>query len=161
MKVYSLEREQYIARPLRDVFSFFERPENLSRLTPPSLGFRILTPSPIPMKTGTVIDYTIRLLKIPLHWRSLISVYEPPHLFVDEQLKGPYALWHHAHSFREKEGGTIVTDKVSYALPMGFIGRLMHRLIVKRQLEHIFNYRVAVIKRILEGDHESDESLDF
>ena len=161
MKVYTLESEQHISRPRRDVFSFFEKPENLSRLTPPSLGFRILTPSPVPMKQGAVIDYTIRLLKIPIHWRTLISTYEPPGLFIDEQLKGPYTIWHHSHSFREKDSGTLMTDKVTYVLPFGIIGRLMHRLVVKRQLKNIFDYRAAVIKNIFERNGGSDENLDF
>ena len=108
-----------------------------------------------------MIDYIIRLLKIPIHWRTLISTYEPPGLFIDEQLKGPYTIWHHSHSFREKDGGTLMIDKVTYVLPFGIIGRLMHRLVVKRQLKHIFDYRAAVIKKIFEGNGGSDESLDF
>ncbi|PKK83218.1 MAG: CDP-paratose 2-epimerase [candidate division Zixibacteria bacterium HGW-Zixibacteria-1] len=150
MKVFNLEREQFIDCPLRDVFAFFERPENLSKITPPSLGFKILTPGPIRMKQGALIDYTIRLLRIQLHWRTLISSYEPPHLFIDEQLKGPYALWHHTHRFAEKDGGTLITDKVRYALPFGFLGHLMHRFIVKGQLDRIFDYRASVIKKMFE-----------
>ena len=148
MKVYNLKREQSVKRPLDEVFAFFEKAENLSRITPSSLGFEILTPTPIHMKDGTVIDYTIRLAGMPIHWRSLITSYEPPYCFVDVQLKGPYAFWHHTHSFKETQGGTLITDEVHYALPFGFLGRLAHALFVKRQLKKIFDYRAQVIARV-------------
>jgi len=145
MKIHTLEKEQLIKKPLSEVFSFFENPENLARITPPSLGFIILTPTPIIMKKGTVIDYTVRVMGLKVHWRSLISCYEPPHKFVDEQLKGPYKYWHHTHRFIEKPEGTLITDKVGYALPFGPLGSIMHRLTVKKQLEDIFEYRQQVI----------------
>jgi len=145
VRTYTLTAEQLVPRPLAEVFAFFERPENLARITPPSLGFVILTPTPIAMKTGALIDYTIKVMGLPLRWRTLISHYDPPHSFVDEQLRGPYKLWHHRHSFREVDGGTMISDEVTYALPLGILGRVAHALFVCRQLQGIFAYRAKVI----------------
>jgi ligand-binding SRPBCC domain-containing protein len=148
MKTYELRKEKCINRPLREVFPFFERPENLAKITPPSLGFSVQTPSPIEMKAGAVIDYGIRVIGIPMRWRSLISAYEPPVMFVDEQVIGPYALWHHTHTFREENGATVIEDVVRYALPFGPLGWLAHRLFVRRRLEAIFAYRTNVIEAV-------------
>jgi ligand-binding SRPBCC domain-containing protein len=149
MKVYTLKAEQFVARPLAEVFAFFERPENLAKITPETLGFVILTPLPIEMRAGTLIDYTIKVMGFRLRWRTLISSYDPPHAFVDEQLKGPYTLWHHTHRFRAVEGGTMISDEVKYALPLGLLGRLAHALFVRRQLKGIFAYRFTAIRNYL------------
>jgi ligand-binding SRPBCC domain-containing protein len=148
MKTHTLHREQYVGRPLPEVFQFFERPENLALLTPPSLGFRMLTPSPVLMKKGAVIDYSIRVMGVRMKWQSLISAYAPLSSFSDDQVRGPYAFWHHTHTFAESDGGTLLTDEVQYALPFGFIGRIGQWLIVQRQLEQIFSYRTEAIQRI-------------
>ncbi len=148
MKIYSLRRSQLIPLPRSEVFAFFESAENLAHITPPSLGFRILTPLPITMKVGTVIDYTIRWLGFPVRWRTLITTYEPPDLFVDEQINGPYSLWHHVHRFEDIPEGTLMSDEVRYSLPFGLLGDVVHGLLVKRQLEHIFDYRAMVIGRL-------------
>jgi ligand-binding SRPBCC domain-containing protein len=145
MNLYNLHREQLIRRPREEVFAFFERPENLSRITPPRLGLVILTPAPIVMQKGTLIDYTVSILGIRRHWRTLITDYEPPRMFSDVQLKGPYTFWHHTHRFREAEGGTLIIDDVRYVMPLGLLGSAMHSLFVKRQLKRIFDYRAAVI----------------
>ena len=145
--MHILETEQFVPRPLKDVFAFFEAPENLARITPSAMGFTTLTPSPITMKEGALIDYTIRLGGLPLHWRTLISEYSPPFRFVDEQLAGPYTFWHHTHEFEEVEGGTLIRDTVRYLLPFGPLGRLVHSLFVRRQLESIFAYRHKVIAK--------------
>jgi ligand-binding SRPBCC domain-containing protein len=145
MKVYTLKKEQLVLRPLVEVFAFFERPENLARITPPWLGFRILTPSPIVMERGAKFEYTVRVMGIRVGWESLISDYQPPHRFVDEQTKGPYAYWHHTHTFSQVDGGTLVGDEVRYAMPFGIFGTLAWRLAVRRQLEDIFSYRARVI----------------
>ena len=155
MKVYKMKKELFVKRELREVFAFFEQPENLERLTPSTLGFKILTPSPIKMKEGALIDYTIRLGGVPVHWQTLISDYDPPYRFVDEQLKGPYTFWHHTHTFTEKDGGTLIADEVRYVLPFGILGRFVHSLFVKRQLMHIFDFRSSVIKEILENESEN------
>ena len=145
MRVYSLHAEQIVAKSLDEVFSFFDRPENLERLTPPSLGFQVLTPKPLTMKEGALIDYTIRIWGVPLHWRTLITAYEPPHRFVDEQLKGPYAFWHHTHTFTEVEGGVNIEDHVRYAMPFGWLGQAVHAIYVQRDLQRIFNHRKQIV----------------
>jgi ligand-binding SRPBCC domain-containing protein len=150
VKVYTLQKEQYLSVDRDTVFAFFERPENLARITPTSLSFRILTPSPIAMHTGAVIDYTIKVMGISNHWRTLITDYTPPHSFVDQQQKGPYALWHHRHDFESvSDGGTLIRDTVTYALPFGIFGRIAHALFVRPQLTHIFDYRSRVIADLL------------
>ena len=143
MKVYELNVTHQIDAPLDKVFDFFSKPENLSKITPAKLGFNILTPSPIKMEKGTLIDYTIKLAGIPLRWRSLITEYDPPKKFVDEQLNGPYSYWHHTHSFRAVNSGVEMNDVVRYAIPMGIIGRFMHAIWIKRDLNKIFNHELV------------------
>ena len=149
MKVYTLENHQFIKAPLKNVFDFFSKPENLKEITPSKLNFKILTPTPISMKEGTMIDYTIELFGIPLHWRTLITKFDPPNQFIDEQLKGPYLFWHHTHTFIEKDGGVEMSDKVLYTIPMGFFGRFLHFIWIKNDLKKIFSHREKVIDKIL------------
>ncbi len=141
MKYYELDVEQFIDQPVEKVFEFFSRPENLEEITPPRLGFTIMTPSPIPMEKGSLIDYTIRILGFPVHWRTLITSYDPPHGFVDEQIKGPYVLWHHRHSFKKENRGTIIRDTVRYAVPLGIIGRFLNLIWIRKDLKDIFAHR--------------------
>ena len=150
MKIYTLEREQTVNRPLEEVFEFFSKPENLARITPPHMGFNILTPLPIDMRSGTVIDHTVRIFGVIVRWQALISSYDPLRSFTDEQLKGPYTYWHHRHRFEKYGNGTRIYDSVSYVLPFGFLGRLIHSLFVKRQLNRIFDFRYSAIERILQ-----------
>jgi ligand-binding SRPBCC domain-containing protein len=152
MKVFTLQRTQTVPASLDEVFGFFRLPENLARVTPAWLNFRILTPSPIEMRVGTLIDYTIGWLGLTMRWTTLITAYDPPHRFVDEQLKGPYSFWHHTHTFFEKDGVTAMTDTVRYALPFGVVGALAHALVVRRQVEHIFEYRTKIIAQEFEND---------
>jgi ligand-binding SRPBCC domain-containing protein len=149
--VYTLKRTQFIGRPLKDVFAFFEKPENLARLTPKSVGFEILTPTPIVMRTGTTVDYTIKVFGVRRFWTTLITDYDPPYRFVDVQLKGPYAFWHHTHQFEETRGGSTIHDTVRYVLPCGPLGWVMHRLLVRHQLRRIFDYRANVIASLFNG----------
>jgi len=151
MRMHTLRRVQVLPYPLERVFEFFRSPGNLSRITPPGMGFRIITPQPVIMKEGALIDYTIRLLGIPLHWTTMITAYDPPHLFVDQQIRGPYSFWHHTHSFREVDGGTEMTDTVCYVLPGWVLGDIVHAILVKRQLKGIFDYREKVIPSVFSG----------
>lgn len=152
MKTYILKRCQVIAKPRRDVFAFFGDPENLEKITPVSVGFNILTPQPIVIKAGIVLDYTIRLLGLSIRWTTLISSYDPPNRFSDVALRGPYSFWHHTHTFDESAQGTTMIDEVHYGLPLGLLGRMAHSLWVQRQLNYIFDYRAKVIGRLLDDD---------
>jgi len=146
VKVHVLQRRQEVAAPLDEVFAFFARPENLAAITPPSLGFEILTPSPIAMKEGALVDYVVKVGGLPMRWRTLITSYEPPHRFVDEQILGPYSFWHHTHTFAARtDGGTELGDTVRYALPFGALGAMVHALSVRRQVAGIFDHREQVI----------------
>ncbi|MDX1387492.1 MAG: SRPBCC family protein [bacterium] len=126
---------------MEEVFAFFQDPENLARITPKSLNFKNINPHPVEMKEGAHLIHQIKVLGIPLKWESLITRFDPPNLFVDEQIKGPYAFWKHVHSFKEEAEGTLIEDEVNYALRMGPFGRLAHALKVKRDLKNIFDYR--------------------
>ncbi|MEO7367411.1 MAG: SRPBCC family protein [Gemmatimonadaceae bacterium] len=139
-----IEQRVWVRHPLKDVFPFFAPAENLERLTPPEVGFRIMTPLPIEMKRGALIDYTIKLFGFPLKWRTEITAWNPPNSFEDTQLRGPYAKWVHTHSFVEESGGTTIEDRVVYALPFGVLGGIAHP-IVARQLKRIFSYREKVL----------------
>jgi ligand-binding SRPBCC domain-containing protein len=145
---FTLELTQVVPGELPEVFAFFKRPENLERITPPWLNFKILSTSTPDVRVGTRIRYRLKLNGIPLTWESLISRYEENGLFVDEQLKGPYRRWVHLHGFREAPGGVEVSDRVDYALPFGPLGRLAHAVMVRRQLEGIFAYRQDVMREI-------------
>ncbi|MGF1548115.1 MAG: hypothetical protein ACFCUG_12395 [Thiotrichales bacterium] len=154
MQLHALKREQRVERPLARVFPFFERPENLALITPPRLGFHLLTPSPVVMEQGRIIDYTIRVMGARLRWRSLISTYRAPHCFVDEQLVGPYSFWHHTHTFEEAGVGTLLRDEVRYALPVllpGPLAAAIHRWQVRPLLEQIFDYRQQQFQRLFGG----------
>lgn len=146
MKIYTLKRSQMVGKDIEEVFDFFKRPENLSKLTPSFLDFKILTPSPIHMEKGRLIDYSIRLVGIRHRWTTLITEYDAPGRFVDEQIRGPYSFWHHTHIFEQCEEGTKITDEVRYAIGFGFFGRMANWLFVRRQLESIFKFREQVIK---------------
>lgn len=152
MKTFTLTNELWLPQSLEEVFPFFADASNLERLTPPSLRFRILTPPPIEMAVGTVIEYRIRLRGIPMRWQSEITAWEPPYRFVDEQRRGPYRLWIHEHVFVPQGGGTLAKDIVRYAV-LG--GEIVQRLFVASELERIFEYRNAALKDYFAvGAHE-------
>ena len=159
MKTFQLNKTQVINDSIDNVFDFFSKPENLKIITPEKLSFNILTPAPIDMNKGTVIDYTIRLFGIPVHWRTLITKYNPPYEFVDEQIKGPYNFWHHTHKFKKVDGGVEISDRVIYSIPMGIIGSVLHFIWIKRDLEKIFLHRKEVIENILVNNNP-DENQD-
>lgn len=148
MTTYNLRRELWVSHSVRDVFDFFSRAENLERITPPWMRFRILTPPPIEMKIGTTIAYALRVRGIPLRWLTEIERWDPPYAFIDFQAKGPYKYWRHTHRFSEVGGGTAIVDIVHYELPLGVLGRLAHRIQVARDLEQIFDYRAQRVQSL-------------
>jgi ligand-binding SRPBCC domain-containing protein len=134
-----------VPTPRAEIFAFFSNPANLQALTPPWLGFRILTPEPLPVGEGTLYDYRIVVRGLPLRWRTLIETWEPGRRFVDRQIQGPYALWHHTHAFSDLPGGgTRITDRIRYRLGFGLLGRLLMPL-VRQDIARIFAYRREVI----------------
>ncbi len=147
-KIRTLHQEQWVPIPLDEVFDFFSQAQNLEKVTPPWVGFRILTPSPITMRPGTIIDYEVRLHRIPMRWRSEITEWVPPFHFADVQLKGPYALWNHRHSFRAEKEGTLVIDDVQYAVPLSWMpgAGLVERFLVEPELRRIFAHRRVALR---------------
>jgi ligand-binding SRPBCC domain-containing protein len=137
-----------IPLPPEEVFPFFAAAENLERITPPELRFQILTPLPIEMGKGTLIDYRLRLQGIPFLWRTEISEWDPPLAFTDRQLKGPYHSWIHGHTFEATANGTRMTDRVDYRLPLWPLGEPALPF-VRRRVQRIFSYRGEVIRQLL------------
>lgn len=146
--VHVVGYEQVLPRPLDEVFEFFAAADNLERITPPELQFRILTPLPVSMRTGTLIEYRLGLFGVPFRWRTRINEWNPPHSFVDEQLSGPYREWVHTHLFATVPGGTLVRDEVRYRLPLFPIGEVA-RPVVRLQIERIFRYRRRRLEALL------------
>jgi len=146
MSVHVLERRQRLPVPAERAFAFFGDAHNLEAITPPWLRFRVLTPGAIEMRPGALIEYRLRLHGLPVSWLTRIEVWEPPHRFVDVQLRGPYALWEHTHTFEPAgEGAVVIRDRVRYALPLGWLGELARRLFVRRDLDRIFDHRMRAI----------------
>ncbi|MEO7311999.1 MAG: SRPBCC family protein [Chitinophagaceae bacterium] len=142
-KVYSYKAVQNLPISLEKAWDFFSRPDNLQNITPPNLGFKILSKyQGDTMYAGQIIEYKVSpVLSIPLYWMTEITHVEVGKYFVDEQRFGPYSLWHHQHHFKEVNGGVEMTDIVHYKLPMWFLGDIAHALFVKKQLHHIFDFR--------------------
>ncbi len=148
MTPFIFHAEQFVPKPLEEVFSFFSRAENLQRLTPPWLHFRIVSVDPQPVRKGTLIRYSLRWRIFPIRWTTEICEWDPPNGFVDLQLKGPYKLWHHQHRFIGEAGGTRIIDEVRYALPFGILGRMAHVLKVKKDVATIFAYREDMVRKM-------------
>jgi ligand-binding SRPBCC domain-containing protein len=147
---YVLEREQRLPGEPGEVFPFFADAANLEAITPPFLGFRVVTPAPIEMRVGTLIEYRLTLHRLAVSWLTRIEEWVPGARFVDVQLHGPYRLWHHTHEFAPaREGGTLMRDVVRYALPFGPLGDIAHRAFVKRDLDVIFDFRAEEVGRRL------------
>ena len=142
---YRLQAELFLPLPREELFDFFGDAFNLEKLTPGWMNFSVLTPPPIEMHEGTLIDYKLRIRGVPLRWRTKITGWEPPYRFCDEQLKGPYRFWRHEHTFESVEGGCMARDQVDYAVPGG---RLVHWMLVRGDVERIFKYRSEVLHRI-------------
>lgn len=144
---YIFRSDQFVPRPLNEVFEFFSRAENLQQLTPPWLHFHILSVDPQLVRKGTLVRYFLRWRIFPIRSTTGIIDWDPPHRFVDLQLKGPYKLWHHQHRFIPEGNGTRILDEIEYRLPFGILGRLAHVVNVKRDIEGIFDYRKQAVER--------------
>ena len=151
MKPYRYESETLLDAPLAQVFDFFSKAENLEALTPSTLKFQILTPLPIEIRKGTLIDYKLTLHGIPFRWRTEISIWEPNHRFMDRQLKGPYKMWEHEHRFAAEGDKTRMWDTVNYLLPGGPLGAIPHALFIRREIEGIFAFRSKVLQQALKA----------
>lgn len=137
---------QDLPSPRSEVFRFFSDPANLEALTPPWLNFEVLTPKPLPQGEGALFDYRIKVRGLALRWRTLIEIFVPGEKFVDRQISGPYALWHHTHRFEDlPDGGTRMTDQVRYRVGWGIVGRIVTALWVRRDVQRIFEYRKQVL----------------
>ena len=145
MPDFSIDSSVTLRRPLGEVFEFFSKAENLGLLTPGWLRFQIVSPLPIEMKVGAIIEYRIRLYGVPMKWISEITEWDPPHLFEDTQIRGPYRKWVHRHTFRETNEGTVATDHVQYRV-LG--GSVVNKLFIEGQVRRIFAYRKAKLKEI-------------
>jgi ligand-binding SRPBCC domain-containing protein len=152
LKTRTLESKLWLPLDIARVFAFFADAHNLDLLTPPWLHFQILTPPPIRLGAGALIDYRLKIHKVPVRWQSEITLWEPPHRFVDEQRRGPYKRWVHSHSFEARDQGTLIRDRVDYAVP-GFVCEpLLHRFLVAPDLEAVFAFREQQIRTLLLGD---------
>ena len=149
MAVYLLERTQFLPISLEEAWAYFSAPGNLAEITPPQMGFKVLSPAGTgPMYPGQLITYRVRpLWGWPLFWMTEITHVRHQEYFVDEQRMGPYAFWHHTHFFRSVAGGVEMRDQVYYKLPLGPIGRLVHALVVKKQLQAIFDFRFRFLEK--------------
>jgi ligand-binding SRPBCC domain-containing protein len=149
--MHTLTTSMRLPLPRDQVFTFFAEASNLERITPPELGFEIVTPQPLHLREGTRIDYRLHLFGIPLSWQSEIQRWNPPEVFVDVQRRGPYKHWVHTHRFREEERATIIEDEVQYALPYAPLSELVYPLVCL-QLHRIFRYRQHAIHAYFCGD---------
>jgi ligand-binding SRPBCC domain-containing protein len=149
----TLTTQVWLPRPVGEVFAFFAAVENLDTLTPPWLHFRILTPTPVQVRRGTLIEYRIRWRWLPLFWRTEITAWEPPLRFVDEQRRGPYRRWVHEHTFEEQGGGTLVRDRVEYAAPGWLAAPVVEALLVGPDVQRIFAYRQRKLEETFRAGH--------
>lgn len=157
--VRRIERAQLVPLPVAEAFAFFADAFNLEAITPPWLRFRILTPRPIPMQQGTVIDYRLTLHRLPVRWRTRIDRWEPRRCFVDRQVDGLFRLWEHTHSFEERNDGTLIRDSVLYRMPYGVLGTVAHGVLVARDLGRIFDYRRDAVGRVLGSPGPDSDGL--
>jgi ligand-binding SRPBCC domain-containing protein len=148
MKIYTINRKQFLPLSLEEAWFFFSSPANLCKITPSHMGFKILYMSGgHTMYPGQLIRYRVQGLPgIPMNWVTEITHVKEPYYFVDEQRVGPYALWHHQHHFKKVNGGIEMTDEVNYALPFGMLGRIAHRLLVAHEVHRIFDYRYTALE---------------
>ncbi len=149
--MHILKSKVILKASIEEVWDFFSSPANLKKITPPAMGFNIITGGDGKMYPGQIISYKVKpVAGIPLTWVTEITHVEPLKFFVDEQRFGPYSMWHHEHHFREVEQGVEMTDIVTYVLPFGFMGRIAHALFVKNKVQQIFEYRSKVMNQFFE-----------
>lgn len=147
--MYQIKKTQLVKTDLTSCWNFFSSPKNLQKITPDYMGFDIKTELPEKMYEGLMIGYNVRpLFNIPMEWITEIKYVHENKFFVDEQRKGPYKMWHHEHHFKEVEEGVEMTDIVTYELPLGFLGRLAHPILVKKKLDEIFDYRIKTVDEL-------------
>ena len=147
--MYQLKTTQFIPATMKECWDYFSSPGTLKEITPPGMGFIIKTDLPSKMYEGMMIEYKVTpLLGIPMTWITEIKAVKEGQFFIDEQRKGPYAIWHHEHHFKEVDGGVEMTDIVSYEVPFGILGKLVHPIIVKPKLNQIFQYRTKKVEEI-------------
>jgi len=149
--IHSIDRRQLVHAPVAQVFECFSRARNLEELTPPWLRLSVVTPEPIEMRAGTLIEYRLRVHRVPLRWISRIDEWQTGARFVDRQVRGPHRLWCHTHEFAADPRGTLIADSVRYELPFGPLGTLAHAGIVRRDLERVFDYRRQRVERLFPG----------
>jgi len=158
MKVFTLRRQQVLPGAPEAVFPFFADARNLEAITPPLLRFEVVTPEPIEMRVGTLIQYRLRLRGVSINWLTSIQAWEPGVRFVDQQVRGPYALWHHTHEFEAHGAGeTLMTDTVRYAIGFGPFGELAARAFVHRDVANIFDFRREAVVGALSGEAVEDQ----
>lgn len=150
MKTHTFQTETWLSLPPDQVFPFFADAKNLDRITPPWLQFQILTPSPISINVGTILEYRLKWRWLPLRWRTEITDWEPPIRFVDKQIRGPYKLWRHEHTFISQNGGTLMRDRVDYAVPGWILEPIIHALLVGPDVRKIFDYRKVTVQEIFQ-----------
>lgn len=153
MKIYKLYRKEFLPVSVEEAWRFFSSPRNLQKITPSSVKLKMRTAITIPeIQEGLYIEYVLSpILRVPFEWITLVSKVDRPYSFTDIQLKGPFALWEHKHSFKPMQGGTEITDEVNYALPMGVFGQIAHTILIKRRLEEIFDFREKELKRLFKS----------
>jgi ligand-binding SRPBCC domain-containing protein len=156
MRVRTLRREQVLPVTPEAAFGFFADAANLEAITPPLLRFRMITPEPVAIGVGTFLQYRLRVRGVPVRWDTLIQAWDPPRRFVDVQVRGPYALWHHTHELAPVDANrTLMRDTVRYAIGFGPLGELALRLVVRRDLEAIFDFRARVVPGLLGVEEDS------
>jgi ligand-binding SRPBCC domain-containing protein len=147
--IYTLEVKQFVKISLAEAWDFFSSPGNLSKITPPHMGFIITSGVPAKMYPGQIITYKVSPISgIRTNWVTEITHVADHSFFIDEQRFGPYRMWHHEHHFETQGDGVLMTDRVSYKLPFGILGRIAHALFVRRQLEQIFEFREECLERM-------------
>ena len=150
MSMFQYKTEQFLPICMDEAWSFFSSPKNLSTITPDELDFKILTVlNDEEIYEGMKIDYIVKpLFKIPVHWQTEIIKVKKGMFFLDKQLKGPYKVWEHSHTFRSINGGVLMHDEINYELPFGILGNIAHNLLIRKKIENIFMYRKKNLEKI-------------